>query len=58
LAQDYALKMQTPHNIYLFMASVTSKYAIYIVETEPLKESEGEGSVSVGYRTLQRQHLL
>jgi hypothetical protein len=35
--------MQTLHNIYLFMASFNSKYAIYIVEIEPLKESEGEG---------------
>jgi hypothetical protein len=35
--------MQTPHNIYLFMASFNSKYAIYIVEREPLKESEEEG---------------
>jgi hypothetical protein len=35
--------MQTTHNIYLFMASFYRKYAIYIVETEPLKEREGEG---------------
>jgi hypothetical protein len=37
--------MQTTHNIYLFMASFYRKYAtrIYIVETEPIKEREGEG---------------
>jgi hypothetical protein len=33
----------TPHNIYLFMASLYRKYAIYIVESEPIKASEGEG---------------
>ncbi len=40
---DHALKMQTSHNIYLFMASFKSKYAIYIVETEAIKASKGKG---------------
>jgi hypothetical protein len=35
--------MQTSPNIYLFMASFNSKYAIFIVETEAIKASEGEG---------------
>ncbi len=58
MAWDHALLMQTSHNIYLFMASSYSKYAIYIVETEPITASRGRGSDSVGYRTLQGQHLL
>jgi hypothetical protein len=32
--------MQTSPNIYLFMASFNSKYAIYIVETEAIKASD------------------
>jgi hypothetical protein len=37
------LKMQTSHNINLFMASFNSKYTIYIVQTEAIIVREGEG---------------
>jgi hypothetical protein len=40
MAWDHALKMQTSHNIYLFMVSFNSKYAM---ETEAIKVSEVEG---------------
>ncbi len=43
MAWDHALKMQTPHNIYLFIASFNSKYTIYIMETEAIIASKGEG---------------
>jgi hypothetical protein len=43
MAWDHALKVQTSHNIYLFMVSFNNKYAIYIVEVEAIKASEGEG---------------
>ncbi len=59
MAWDNALKMQHSNNIYLFMADFSVKYVINIVKLEPIKASSGEGaSVSVNYRTLQRQHLL
>ncbi len=35
--------MQTSHNIYLFIASFSVKYAIYIVELEAIKPSMGRG---------------
>ncbi len=41
MAWDHALKMQTSHNIYLFMASFSVKYAMYIVELEAIKVSAG-----------------
>jgi hypothetical protein len=41
MAWDHALKMQTSHNIYLFMASFSIKCAIYIVEMEAMKASSG-----------------
>jgi hypothetical protein len=47
ISLKHALLLQTPHNIYLFMASY---YAIYIVESEPIKASEGEGA-EVGERS-------
>jgi hypothetical protein len=56
MAWDHALIMQTSHNIYLFMTSCGIKQAIYIVELEAIKAARG--SVSVGYRTMQRQHLM
>jgi hypothetical protein len=45
MAWDHALKMQTSHNIYLFMASFSVKYAIYIhvVVLEAIKASAGRG---------------
>jgi hypothetical protein len=43
MARDLALKMRTPHNNYLFMASFNSKYTIYIVETEAIIASKGKG---------------
>jgi hypothetical protein len=36
MAWDHAMKIQTSHNIYLFMASFNSKYVSYIVETEAI----------------------
>jgi hypothetical protein len=42
MAWDHSLKMRTPHNIYLFMASCNSKCTIYIVETEAIIASKGE----------------
>jgi hypothetical protein len=43
MAWDHTLKMQTSNNIYLFMASFYSKYALYIVELELIKASMGQG---------------
>ncbi len=43
MARDHALKMQTSHNIYIFMASFIVKYAIYMVELEAIKASAGRG---------------
>ena len=44
MACDCALLMQTPHNIYLFMASFYRKYAIYIVARSLKKRAWGRGS--------------
>ena len=43
MAWDHALKMQTSHNIYLFMARFSVKYTIYRVELETIKKSAGKG---------------
>jgi hypothetical protein len=43
MANDHALKMQASHNIYLSMASNSIKYAIYIVELEPIQAARGTG---------------
>ncbi len=40
---DHALKMQSSHNIYLFIADFSVKYVIYIVEQEAIKASAGRG---------------
>ncbi len=37
------MKMQTSHNINLFMARLNSKYTIYIVQTEAIIVREGKG---------------
>jgi hypothetical protein len=52
MAWDHALKMQTSHNIYLFMASFSVKCAIYIVEQEAIKASAGRGVL------LSRRHNI
>jgi hypothetical protein len=43
MAWDHALKMQTAHNIYLFIKCFSNKCAIYIVELEAMKASAGRG---------------
>ncbi len=43
MAWDHALKMQTSHNIYLFITSFRVRYAIYIVELKAIKASAGRG---------------
>ncbi len=53
------MKIQTSQYIYLFTARFISKHVSYIVETEAIKkQARGRGSFSVGYRPLQRQHIV
>ncbi len=48
MAWDHALKMQTPHNIYPFMASFSAKYAIYVYSGDGSYKSEwGGGGLSL-----------
>ncbi len=52
MAWDHALKMQSSHNIYLFIADFSVKYDIFIVEQEAIKACAGRGVL------LSRRHNI
>jgi hypothetical protein len=59
MAWEHGLKTQTSHNIYLFMASFSVKYAIHIVELEAIKASAGRGVLLLqNIAEATQQHLL